>query len=229
MGVSDWLNWLGRLPPAVEKGAKLRSYSRRGRTVDQVLLHESVSFTRERCIKSLKGQGYGVHYIVDRDGSVTGHVPVKRATTHAGGHNYRGIGVEFVNRYYGKHAKPGHDDVISAVWAHNGRYIYPTDSQLASGWRLVRWLCDEHDIPFNFPGTQGLEFKWGRIGETADDVPGIQAHQRSHHADGLVEEHYCFCRARGFSHERALELTREAATSGERRTSIPAPTEVEAA
>lgn len=211
----------------------LNSYPRGRTPVDEIVLHESVTSTREATLGVLRRRGLGVHYVVDRDGSVTQHVPHDRACAHAEGfgkpslHNERSIAIEVVNRYYGAAAQPG-EDVIDAVWAHRGRYIVPTVQQLEAVWLLVVRVCGELGIPLAFPGVQRLalvgprRFVWGRLRQ--HEVPGVMAHARWAHADGLYVEHYCLLRSLGHWPPEATALTRDAASRGVRQTPIPVPT-----
>lgn len=204
----------------VTQGAKLRAL-KRGADPTEVVIHESVTSSRESTVRVLKGRNLGVHFIVERDGTVTQHVQTKHSTVHAGGrHNKNSIAIEIVNPYYGSRAKAGMV-VIDAVWAHKGRYILPTREQVETVWLLVERMTVEFDtIPLAFPCAGADEFKWGRAphGEVA---PGIKAHHRWAHADGLFAEHYCILRSRGYSAQEAFTLTIERAESGSRKTALP--------
>lgn len=213
-----------------ELAVPLTGYSRGRTPIDEIVLHESVTRTRADTVTVLSRRKLGVHFIVDRDGVTTQHVPVRQACAHAEGfgrpslHNERSIAIEVVNRYYGRAAERG-DDVISAVWAHLGQYILPTAAQLEAVWLLVRGLCDGHGVPRVFPGVVRTlavgrrRFAWGRL--KTHEVPGIMAHARWDHADGLFIEHYCLMRSLGHEPPAALQHTIVAASSGARRTAIP--------
>jgi hypothetical protein len=207
----------------ITQGRKLRALKRSNDPIE-IILHESVTHSRKVAVDVLKRRKLGVHYTVDRDGSIEQHVPVTHYTIHGGaGHNRRSLGIEVINRYYGKHARDG-QDVIPAVWAHRGSYIVPTLAQLESTWQLVDWLAGQFDsIPLEFPciGDGSEIFRWRR--DPDHKHPGIKAHHRWHHADGLFVEHYCALRARGFCAEDALDLTEDRAQSGARETALPGP------
>jgi len=207
-------------------GEPLQSWSRNDATVDQVVIHESVTSSRANTVRVLEARGLSVHYIVDRVGSVTQHAPLADQCAHAGGkHNRRSVAVEVVNRYYGSQGAEGEPD-IAAVWAHRGWYILPTIQQCEAVWLL---LVDVHEriatIPLTFPGVIKGSFTWGRLPllQRLRVPPGIMAHHRTGHADGLFPEHYCVLRALDFSSLAAYRLTVEAASSGRRSTPIAHP------
>ena len=125
-------------------GAQLPSWPRKGTTVDEIVLHESVTGSRTATVNVLKARGLSVHVIIDRDGSVTWHADPTEQCAHAGGrHNRRSIGVEVVNRYYGAQAGPN-ETTIPAVWAHRGVYIVPTLAQMEATWQVVLDLHERH-------------------------------------------------------------------------------------
>lgn len=213
------------------EGAPLTHYSRGRTRVDEIVLHESVTRTRAVTVGVLRGKKLGVHLIIDRDGSVTQHAPLTAACAHAEGfgqaslHNERSVGVEVVNRYYGGKAHDG-EDIIEAVWAHKGSYILPTPVQLESLWSVLCALEQHLMLPLVFPGWQRdwlgrRRFVWGRI--TRHEVPGVMAHARWAHADGLVPEHYALMRSLGWSAAEAYQLTIEAASSGRQETVVQEP------
>jgi hypothetical protein len=214
----------------IKPGTPLRALKRKEEPVE-IILHESVTRSRKAACKILKKKRCSVHYSNDRDGSVHRHAdPRKYYTIHAGrGHNKRSIGIEIINRYYGKYAADG-EKVIDAVWAHKGKYILPTRVQMESVWRLIQHLEVEFDeIPIEFPcvardGTgdnrRQFVFRWGRHKEHTK--PGITAHHRHHHADGLFAEHYCFMRSLGYSPDVSFDGTVTEASCGHRNTYMKA-------
>lgn len=202
----------------------LASWPRGGATIDQIVIHESVTSSRAKTIAVLRARKLGVHIIVDRDGSVTQHVPLLRQTAHAGSaHNRRSVAVEVVNRYYGSQADDGVPD-IQAVWAHRGWYILPTPAQCESVWQVI---VDVHEqvvtIPLTFPGVTAKGYAWGRLPllQRVRVPEGVMAHHRTAHADGLFPEHYCWLRSLDYSPDDAYRMTVAAASSGKRLTPIP--------
>ena len=208
--------------PGATWGKPLPSQSRRGVEPDEIVIHESVTATAADAVAVLARRKLSVHFAVDRDGTVTQHVPLAKSAIHAGGrHNRRSIAIEVANAYYGDRAREG-DDVISAAWAHRGRYILPTREQCEAVWRLVQELTTRLDgIPLAWPGADGSRFVWGRI--PRDEVPGIMAHHRWQHADGLFVEYYCLLRhAAGMDAWAAYGQAKADASARERLTPVPA-------
>lgn len=192
---------------------QLPSWSRGGRTIDQIVIHESVTSSREATLAVLKRRNLSVHFIVGRDGSVTQHAPVANQCAHAGSkHNRRSVAIEVVNRYYGQHASRT-EQTISARWAHRGLYILPTLAQAEAVHALVERLCREiPTIPLVFPGAV-RGFVWGRLPllQRVRPPAGIMAHHRTDHADGLFVEHYVWRRVLGEDSSRAFASTVAAA------------------
>lgn len=213
------------------EGIPLAHYSRGTTRVDEVVIHESVTRTRQATVAVLKARKLGVHLIIDRDGSVTQHAPFTAACAHAEGfnvpslHNERSIAVEIVNRYYGGKAIEG-EDTIPAMWAHKGSYILPTPVQLESLWSVLCALEQRLVMPLTIPGWQRdwlgrRRFVWGRI--KRHEIPGVMAHARWDHSDGLFPEHYALMRSLGWSSAEAYQLTINAASSGSRKTVVQEP------
>lgn len=191
---------------------------RPNRLKSQAIIHESVTHTAAAAVRILRRRGLGVQLVISRrDGSVTQHCDILSSVSHARHHNAPGVGIECINRFYGKHAKPK-DRVISAVWAHRKRYIVPTEAQLQSFYAVLVWLDEVADIPLEFPSTEpGAAFYWGRW-KGHRGARGCQAHHRSAHSDGLFFEHYALSRSLGHSHDAAFAVTIDAASSGKRST-----------
>ena len=197
---------------------------RRLRTLDTIVIHESVTKSARSAIRVLKKRGLSVHYTIDRagphgeDGDIVEHCDPDKWCAHAGSLNRRSIAVEVINPYYPKYARAG-DEVIEARFAHKGRLILPSAAQGESAWRLIRWLCTAYDVPLQFPGLDDTgRFRWGRV---KDPGSGIMAHHRTNHADGLTVECYAVLRYGGLPAERAYETMRRLASSGQRVTDLP--------
>jgi hypothetical protein len=210
----------GDNPSWIKKGAKLRSYSRRYAEIDEIIIHESVTSTTAKAVKVLNARKLGVHYCIDRDeaGTITSHVPAKKACSHAGsGHNRRSIGIEIVNPFYAKYAKDG-DKTLTGVWVHRKEYLLPYESQMKSLWKLVLWLIMRHDVPLEFPGIPDGVMRWGKIAEHRK--AGLKAHHRFAHGDGTFPECYLWYRTQALSHEEAWAKTIAAASAGKRSTPL---------
>jgi len=197
---------------------------RRDAPPTQIVIHEPVVTSVDTTHRALVNKGLSVEYMADRDGRVTKHVPdvAIHHCQHAGGdHNDRSVAIEVINGYYPSRAVSG-QDIVEAVWAHRGKYALPTLAQVESVWLLVAHLTDRFPtIPLHFPGYVDGRFRWGRHAD-GEHEPGIMAHHRWAHADGLFIEHYCLCRSHGHAPESAWALTLDAATAGKRWTTLGA-------
>lgn len=207
------------------QGKQLRHWSRGTTKTTEIVIHESVTRGRDTTLSVLANRGLSVHLTVDLDGTVEQHAPLDRQCAHAGSpHNKRSVAVEVINRYYGDKAIEG-ERVIDAVWVHKGRYIMPPAVQLEAVWQtVVHVIASCPTIPRTFPGVVLGAFVWGRypwLRKTPTKrPPGIAAHHRWDHADGLVPEHYCVLRDLGHSPAAAYQHTLDAAQSGKRSTPV---------
>lgn len=218
----DW-NWRAAMRPSIENGAPFEGHERED-VIDQIVLHEPAARTIEETLQALRGRDLSVHYTVDQQGTIRRHLAPERKAWHAGPkHNDRSIAIEVVGVVYGEWAdEDKQDQVIDTCWVHDGPndrrdYVVPPAEQLEATWQLVRHLCWLYDIPLRFPAVSRTGFRWGRVDGLG---PGILAHHRTAHSDGLVPEHDCLYRSLGASPKRAYELTVEAAASGNRETTV---------
>lgn len=216
-------HWLTDAPP----GPRFKSWPR-AKPPDAIVIHESVTSSRAKTVAVLAARGLGVHIIIDRDGSVTEHVPLNHATAHAGSlYNSRSVAIEVVNRYYGSQGDDGDPDIKTA-WAHREWYILPTPAQLEAVWHTIKGIVDAcPTIPLKFPAApdDSSEFTWGRFPLLKRPIlgraPGVVAHHRTDHADGLFIEHYCVLRHRGFLSGAAYTRTVIAAQEPSRTYPLP--------
>lgn len=185
---------------------------------DQIVIHESVTHDKDRTIAVLKARKLSVHFAIDQAGYVSQLMSLTQYGQHAGPlHNKRSIAIEIINPYYGR------GEGISGVWVDRSSrdgsktYLVPPLPQLEMAFQLIRALTNVTEIPLDFPGYREGAFRWGRD-ELAASKPGVIAHHRSNHADGLFIEHYCLSRTIGLEPEKALEVTLAAAQSGKRET-----------
>ena len=98
----------------------LKSRPRRrwhGPAPKQIVVHESVTSTWEGAVNVLTRRHLGIQVMIHKDGTVSQHADLLRLCPHAGAGRNNSVGIEIVNRYYGKYAKPG-DKTIKAPWAH---------------------------------------------------------------------------------------------------------------
>lgn len=171
---------------------------RRGRTVDMVVCHESVTSSWEGTQRVLTRRGLGVHLIVT-EARVDGKVLVTQhgdlawdRLAHAGGQNGPSVGLEFVNPYEPSMRAPWHGEPVirDVPWAWKGAYQMLPLAMLEAGTALLAWLTDEEG-PVGIPSTwRGHDKKNGRF--ALSRVPGsprrsgVWAHTYTAHADAAI-------------------------------------------
>jgi N-acetyl-anhydromuramyl-L-alanine amidase AmpD len=163
------------------------------------ILHETAGRTARGCKETLKRRKLGIHFIVDRDGIISQHAdPYIDRVPHAKQMSDYSIGVEFVNPYAPKIAKGMPYKTIPARWwtwiadKNDKSYVLPTDKQLKTLELLVPFICEQVNIPYEFPTAhlngEKNNNKVKRIGwrmKRIPQAPGVIAHQdTSNHADG---------------------------------------------
>jgi len=201
---------------------------RSGRTVNELVLHESVTTSVETTVRVLKRRKLGVHLIVAPDGRVTQHGDLAHdRLAHAGGHNGPSVGVEVVSPYYPRYLRDGHpwSRVIDAPWAHRDQYVLPTPEQAEAIARLVGWLTSEAAeglaIPRAWRGLEGSNLAMGRVRDGDRREPGIWAHHYFHHADGAWPVLYAWLRLEaGLAPCAAYEEAVRRATEVRRRVDL---------
>jgi len=200
-------------------------YDRRGTPISQLVIHESISATKEGAIRTLlnakdkktgESRPLSVHFIVDTNGSVSQHLPLELAGVHADGngtdHNIKSIGVEFINLVNVVNSSNYNRTIEDVPWVAGHRYVIPPANQLESCWQLVQRLCSGGNgvLTLQFPACQingnSATFYWGRWGGSLN-ANGVMAHCRWGHSDGLYIEHYCLARFLGFSPSEAATVT----------------------
>lgn len=173
----------------------------RPKAPDMIVIHESVTLTREACEAVLRRRGLGVHAIIDEHAQAWLYNDPSIALAHAGKLNTRSIGVELINPYYPDTAaasalwreRPVHRE----RWAHKGRYVVPTPEALECLWQTVHAFCVQYSIP-------------ARI--VSSPEPGIIAHAHSPfdaHADGVAPAEYIAARLRGLTPAQAFAALQE--------------------
>lgn len=149
----------------IVQGEPMRGYSRGKTKVTQIVLHESVTTDREKCVSVLDARDLSIHFSVERDGTIQQHLDIAKAGAHAEGfgkpslHNEASIAIEVCGIYYGHRlarAKSERPDLyadaetISGVWVDRAwnaakgafsnperLYVVPTLAQLEAVWTLV--------------------------------------------------------------------------------------------
>ena len=155
--------------------------------VMHLVIHESVTTSRETTVKILEKRDLGVHLIVGADGSVSCHADLlTEAPAHGNQLNRASVGLEVVSPYYEKNGGGPWSETIPAQWwthvpkGQPREYVKPTDAQMDCLDHLVEWLTEIIEtLPFEFP-TSGLSSKSTRIKgwkEKAKPGPGVVAHR----------------------------------------------------
>ena len=193
---------------------------KRKNSPSQIVIHESVTDSKQVTIATLLGKGAGVHYYVDRNGIIYNFMDPSWVVWHAGTVlSNTSIGIEVENAYHGFDA-PG---TIKGLWVvpknKSKSYNIPAKTQLFSIWNLIKKLTIEFGIPMGFPGVSKLKrnltehkdgqlkFSWTLV-PGSQDLAGVRSHNRTPpHADGVFIEHYVLCMASGFSPDDAYTET----------------------
>ena len=165
---------------------------RAGRTVSELIIHESVTRSAISTVAVLQRRKLGVHLIVAPDGRVTQHGDLAHARlAHAGGHNGPSVGVEVVNPYYPyllRDDLPWRRTIDDAPWAHKDAYVLPTPEQAEATSKLIGWLASPKalglDIPREWIGVDEGRVRMGRVDGGDQRRPGVYAHHYFGHADG---------------------------------------------
>lgn len=186
----------------VEDGETHFDAQARSKPVTHLVIHESVSRDGPSTVKTLKSKGYGVHLMVNPDGSVVCHNDLlTEAPIHGNQLNGCSVGLEVVNPYSAAYMKPPFTATIPAkwwTWVPSGAarlYVLPTNNQMNTLKALVPWLCDLlPDLPYAFP-TKNFNAQNRKVPgwdtAKAKPAPGVVAHtDYAEHADGryLIEE-----------------------------------------
>jgi hypothetical protein len=180
---------------------RFRGQNRRGRTVNEFVVHETVTRSTADTVKVLQQRGLGVHMIMGPNGEMTQHGDLADDTQwHASQHNPVSVGIEVVNPYYPKYLRSGlpWTQVILAGWAHEGRYVVPTPQQAEAVAQLIGWITSPAAaglaIPRTWIGHSGSTMALGRVTGADKLRPGIYAHTYFGHADGSWLVLYAFLR-----------------------------------
>jgi len=192
-----------------------------GRSITELIVHESVTWSRADTERVLLRRGLGIHLMVDVDGHVTQHGDLADdRLAHAAGHNGPSVGLEVITPYYppklrwrgGRHGRK----VIKAPWAHKRRYVVPTKLQLESVAMLIEALTGDAAplaIPRAWVGLRNGRLRMGLLGNGRTRQSGIWAHHYSAHADGAFPVLYAYLRI-----EEGLPITQAYARAVELAT-----------
>jgi len=174
----------------------------RKQKLQHFILHETAGRSANGCKSTLLKKGYGVHLILDRDGTLTCHGDLATdVMVHANQLNATSIGIEVVNPYAPMLAKgmKGIETIPAEWWTWcpkdpatgkiDKSYVLPTTLQLSTLRVIVPFLCHELGIPYEFP-TKDLNAKQPQVkpvGLLRKTViaPGVVAHRDfAKHSDG---------------------------------------------
>ena len=191
-------------------GEKFFDQHRKRTEVSHFVIHESVTMSTAQTNKILdrkrersgkkgqngrKGWDFGIHLNMAPDGHITCHADlVFHRLVQANQLNDTSTGIEVVNPYNPKFAKPPFTETIPGPWwcwkPRNAQRVYtlPTPPQLRAMGPLCKLLSDViPGLPFAFP-TAGLDRRQKRIknwNKRGMPAPGIVAHRVfASHADG---------------------------------------------
>jgi hypothetical protein len=207
-----------------------RGRSRRGRTINEIIIHETVTRSVADTVSVLRRRGLSVHLIVGPDGRITQHGDLADAhLAHAGRtHNRVSVGVEVVNPYYPRNLRAGlpWSRIIEARWAHRGRYVLATRQQAEAIARLIAWITSPRAralaIPRTWIGLSRGRLAMSRVPGANRPRPGIYAHTYFGHADGAWLVLYAWLRLEAdLSPNRAYDEAVRLGTTGRRWVRIP--------
>jgi len=174
----------------------------RKQKLQHFVLHETAGRSATGCKNTLLQKGYGVHLILDRDGTLTCHGDLAtEEMIHANQLNATAIGIEVVNPYAPMLAKgmKGIETIPAEWWTwcpidpatkkKDLRYVLPTNMQLQTLKIIVPFLCEQLGIPYVFP-TKDLNAKQPQVKPAGIlrkviPGPGVVAHRDfAKHSDG---------------------------------------------
>jgi peptidoglycan hydrolase-like protein with peptidoglycan-binding domain len=214
------------LNPAVHRFTN--KSNRRGRSVTEFVLHETVTTSVSSTVQALIDRGLSVHLIMGPDGAITQHGDLADDTHwHGTPHNTASVGIEVVNPYYPKYLKTGMPwtRVIDAGWAHERRYVVPTPQQAEAAAQLTAWItspASRLSIPRTWIGVSGGRMRMSQV--TGADQPraGIYAHTYFAHADGSWLALYSWLRIeRGRTPAQAYQEAIRLATTPNSYVTLP--------
>jgi hypothetical protein len=203
--------------------------TRRAHTVNEIIVHETVTRDVATTLRVLRRRKLGVHFLVAPDGEALQLAdPLTTRLEHAAPHNARSIGIEIVNPYEPRLLRRGlpWSRTIRARWAHGGSYVLPTAAQAEACTQLLAGLCDVDaprlEVPRLWRGLNGDVLAMGRVAGARRPAAGIYAHTYFHHADGAWPVLYAALRLRqGLSPREAFEQAVVLASGDVRRVRLP--------
>ena len=193
-----------------------------------------------RAIKSLAAEGFSTHFTISRTGQVKQHAPLGNRTKASGPVNAATVAVDLVNppilmtgkkgptgtekkkKWVNKSEKETAYPVLDAGFMRPG-HLLNTPGQCEALWQLIKKVQGKApNFPMQFPCADSGN---GFTPSTSSNYknPGIIAHQRFNHADGVFAEYYCLARSRGVQKMKAWYASAGAATKRGAGETIPLP------
>lgn len=216
MGWPSNLAWLDDItpgsPPPIEQGEPLQTRGSRGDDLVQVVGHEPVTTSHEQTLESLANDGLGVHFSVDRDGTIRQHADTALVVWHADEANDRSVAVECEWGYlpdYEPNAR-----VIETPWAWKGRYAVPPMEQCEAFFQLLQWLKFDLGLRWTPNWLEGDPYPWRTVGMNFRGGFVSHGHLARDRSDCLFQIHAALAREAGFDTDEAYERTIEAAKAG---------------
>ena len=180
-----------------------------------------------KAVKTLLKRGLSTHFTITRTGAVRQHASTDKVAIHGPG-NPTSIGIDLVNpvsvskketkaRYVNKSDSDTAYPILDRGLLRKG-HLLNTPEQCEALWQLLKKLVAKHpNLKMQFPCADagGGSFKTGK--DPRHKNPGIIAHQRDHHADGVFSEYFCVARSKGLSKMQAwYAAVGAAATHGDK-------------
>jgi hypothetical protein len=143
-------------PFPVTQHTPLKSRARRANTtVNCLIIHQSVSSSLRKTADYLRRKGYGVHLMIDSDGSVHQFGDLIESMAHANERNSNAIGIEIINPYVA--CKGDWQTMIDpSPVAWKGREVSDTPEQIAALDALCAFLTAPNHT---WVGSSGVTIK----------------------------------------------------------------------
>lgn len=190
--------------------------------ITEIVIHETAAPVDQDFAAGLEEDGLGVHFSVERDGTIAAHNDVVDLLYHAGAHNEASVGIEIPNPVWEPLARDDDLDTLPVDWPGRegsqpqGDYVLPSLAQCESATALVEALTTPMDGQGGASGTDALaiprrwfgltddgRFRMGGPRQTPNDdlVPGVWAHGHfggeEVHVDGYFVALYSLLRLAG--------------------------------
>ena len=221
---------------------RLVAATRPGRSVTELVVHETETWSVADTVAVLKKRGLGVHLILGPDGAYTQHGDLgDDVTSHASNHNGRSVGVEVVTPIFERNlglyrrlrprgAPLPWTRTMPVGWLDGGSYVLPTPAQAEALVRLVAWITSPAaglSVPRRWIGVAGGRFAMRLVAGAEGVTAGVCAHSHISAAkqDGPWLVLYAWLRLEAGrppqeAYQEAAQLAATSATS----LALPVPT-----